>query len=234
MYCDDPALTHLPIIISCPRSGLNWVRYCVEKLIARPTPGLTVLVDNKDASSWAFLRTHDAKNIGIRKESHAWDYVPPQAFRERKVILLLRDPREIVARIMTIKRSFNQIPLLYSNINYFFENGGCNNNIFYYEEFTRSSIEMKKLLINIGLISDDRSDEFGKILDSDWADMQRDARRIYSINQKKGGGSITINDPDNMKFHQERVNPEVLHRYWENILSQLSPASLAAMARYID
>ena len=52
----DPAK---PIIVSHPRSGLNWVRYCIEHATGRPTPGRTQLVEDSDP---VIYRTHDVRH----------------------------------------------------------------------------------------------------------------------------------------------------------------------------
>ena len=52
----DPAK---PIIVSHPRSGLNWVRYCIEHATGRPTPGRRQLVEGGDP---VIYRTHDVRH----------------------------------------------------------------------------------------------------------------------------------------------------------------------------
>ena len=47
------------IIVSHPRSGLNWVRYCIEHATGRPTPGRTHLVEDGDP---VIYRTHDVRH----------------------------------------------------------------------------------------------------------------------------------------------------------------------------
>jgi len=47
------------IIVSHPRSGLNWVRYCLEHATGRPTPGRTHLVEDSDP---VIYRTHDVRH----------------------------------------------------------------------------------------------------------------------------------------------------------------------------
>ncbi|MDG2291102.1 MAG: hypothetical protein P8L37_00450 [Phycisphaerales bacterium] len=46
------------ILVSHPRSGLNWLRYCIEYFSGRPTPGRTKLKKGGDP---AIYRTHDVR-----------------------------------------------------------------------------------------------------------------------------------------------------------------------------
>ena len=46
------------ILVSHPRSGLNWLRYCIEYFSGRPTPGLTKLVTDEE---YVIYRTHDVR-----------------------------------------------------------------------------------------------------------------------------------------------------------------------------
>ena len=46
------------ILVSHPRSGLNWLRYCIEHFSGRPTPGFGKLVSEGDP---VLYRTHDVR-----------------------------------------------------------------------------------------------------------------------------------------------------------------------------
>ena len=46
------------ILVSHPRSGLNWIRYCIEYFSGSPTPGRTKIVED---GSPAVYRTHDVR-----------------------------------------------------------------------------------------------------------------------------------------------------------------------------
>lgn len=47
------------IVISYPRSGLNWVRFCIEYRFGIRTPGKTLLINAREQPEAAFLRDHD-------------------------------------------------------------------------------------------------------------------------------------------------------------------------------
>lgn len=87
------------IIISYPRSGLNWIRWNVEYFTGRPTPGCTRIVENKINKNYVFHRTHDVK----RKKPYNWSchrkfYSKKLKPLYKNVILLLRNPYELYGR----------------------------------------------------------------------------------------------------------------------------------------
>lgn len=72
-----------PLLISYPRSGTNWVRYIIESLSGRPTPGQA--------------RLHTGTDYFIDRAHKAY----PVAHRHPGVILILRDYRECLLRSNT-------------------------------------------------------------------------------------------------------------------------------------
>lgn len=69
-----------PLLASYSRSGTNWIRYVVETISGRPTPGQTRVVDGDD---YIMDRSHSAFAV---LHFHS------------KVILLIRDYRECMIR----------------------------------------------------------------------------------------------------------------------------------------
>ena len=234
MYFDNPVLAALPVVISCPRSGLNWVRYCVEKTGGLPTPGLRVLIDGNAASSWAFLRTHDAQGLLRRPESAAWSIVPPQAFAERAILLLIRDPRELIGRILNRGTNVNQIGLIASNLNFFFAHRTERSRVFYYQDFIRNPASMMKILEALAVKKSDGAAIHLTDLEAGWDDMRRASRDVYNVNQDASGGSMTQDEPDNPHFHRMRAPAKALARHWENVRQELTPNSLEALRCYLD
>jgi len=70
----------LPMLASYPRSGSNWIRYFVELISGRPTPGKVILVEGDD---FYMERSHFAHS---EMDSY------------RMTVLLLRDYRECILR----------------------------------------------------------------------------------------------------------------------------------------
>ncbi len=84
------------IIISYQRSGLNWVRYCIEHFTGLRTPGRTKLIEG---GKIAVYRTH---NINKRKghDTCACSFYDKAGNPlHSKVVLLLRDYRESFIRV---------------------------------------------------------------------------------------------------------------------------------------
>ncbi len=71
---------HLPVLVTFPRSGTNWIRFIIESLTAQPTPGKVRLHRGKN---YAVDRAHAAKRSGLKYT---------------KMILVLRDYRECLIR----------------------------------------------------------------------------------------------------------------------------------------
>ncbi|VEP15951.1 hypothetical protein H1P_390019 [Hyella patelloides LEGE 07179] len=70
----------IPLLASYSRSGTNWIRYIVESLSNRPTPGQTRLVEGND---YVIDRSHQAYLVMHKHEA---------------VILVVRDYRECLLR----------------------------------------------------------------------------------------------------------------------------------------
>jgi hypothetical protein len=73
-------LYELPVLVSYPRSGTNWMRFIIESLSGKPTPGRPRLHKGKD---YAIDRAHCAQKNGNKY---------------KKMILVLRDYRECLIR----------------------------------------------------------------------------------------------------------------------------------------
>ncbi len=62
-------------VVSAQRSGLNWLRFCIESFYGRRTPGQTSVIPAAEQPEAAFVRSHDALNLTSRsrkKSGGAW------------------------------------------------------------------------------------------------------------------------------------------------------------------
>ena len=85
---------NLPLVLSYPRSGMNWLRHCVERMSGLRTPGPDLgLVDSE---TYAFCRIHNILR-GQHKAS-------PRGSSWEKVCLILRDYRENYVRTPLLQR----------------------------------------------------------------------------------------------------------------------------------
>ncbi len=88
------------IIVSYQRSGLNWVRYCIEAITGRRTPGRTKLVKVGEP---IIYRTHNVlRNNGTNSCFCAF-YDDEGQPLHNKMVLLLRDYRESFLRVSKSK-----------------------------------------------------------------------------------------------------------------------------------
>ena len=70
----------LPVLVTYPRSGTNWIRYIIESLTDKPSPGKS---RKKKGSDYGIDRAHAIKKYGKHYS---------------KMILVLRDYRECLIR----------------------------------------------------------------------------------------------------------------------------------------
>lgn len=93
------------MVISSPRSGLNYFRWIMESLSGKPTPGCTRLIENKKNKDYLFHRTHDVKQNGkFPSGCHKVFYYKNGKTMYKKCILLLRNPLELYGCYKKIKR----------------------------------------------------------------------------------------------------------------------------------
>ena len=88
-------MSPMSLVLSYPRSGMNWLRHCVETMSGRLTPGphLGLL----DTDQYAFCRLHNIKR-GQAKAN-------PRGASWNRVCLILRDYRENYVRTPYFQRS---------------------------------------------------------------------------------------------------------------------------------
>src|ERR1041385_1141052 len=75
------------LVISFPRSGLNWLRHCAEHFSGKRTPGRVHLISEGPT---LFDRAHDVTRPN--KRDYVSLYGPDGREIYQKVALLLRDP----------------------------------------------------------------------------------------------------------------------------------------------
>ena len=85
-----------PLVLSYPRSGMNWLRHSVETLTGLKTPGAIHHDIAGYNAPWAFSRAHDA--------AHLSDYSPDAEYN--RMLILLRDPSVSYMRRLTVAYRF--------------------------------------------------------------------------------------------------------------------------------
>lgn len=208
------------IIVSTQRSGLNWVRYCVEALTGRRTPGLTLLVPGEVTAPSVFDRTHDAAGITERADSSpAW--VVAERCHHRAALLLLRDDRELFVR--HAGQQLQAMNNFISNLRWFDAFAGLKQ-VAYYEAFTQDSAALAEVLAFLGLQVD--------LQGFDLAGHGRRSRGFYDHNQAAAGGAMTKLAPDDMQFHQRKADPLLLVQWRQHVRAELGPLFDKYLGRY--
>lgn len=133
------------LLLSYPRSGNTWIRYCVEYLTKQPTIGYmrprSASWDMKCIGSFVDLGVDlDADNILFKR--HALDCLHEDV---DKLILIVRNYKECIVRHMNVK-SIKPTPLIESNymelIKYYDQFVG-EKTLIYYEDFI---VDIKPIL----------------------------------------------------------------------------------------
>lgn len=196
----DPDLRHrngfppLPetLVVSCERSGHNLLRHVVESLVRRRTPGVPHLFDSGEL---LFHRTHCVHSCESRPGRTSLYDISARP-RYGRLMLLLRDPREIFVR------SYGKC--LQRMLSYCW-------NLAAYDRF----VGPRLLVVYDALVSDD--DTFARIFDFlgvlskfDGARiplLRREAVAWYDRYQASGGGSLTKGSPELLAIHQQQLTP---------------------------
>lgn len=131
-------------LVSYPRSGNTWARYCLEFISGRPTVGYSHKTKNKtiDEPIGSFL------DLGVdlsRPELVTKRHEVPKGISDKKVILLLRNPREVILRHFKSipdkkKRELGEVRVIKNQIMWYqeiiddFHQAECAKTIIYYED----------------------------------------------------------------------------------------------------
>ncbi len=194
------------IIISYQRSGLNWVRYCIEHFTRLRTPGRTKLIDG---GKIAVYRTHNVNKQKSYDSCACSFYDDAGKPLHSKVVLLLRDYRESFIRVgrgrkkgMPTVADIKQ-GKIFNFRNYF-------DNLQAYDQFTE-----KKLLVRYHDLIQDFSQVI-KILDFlnlkynlEGFDLEYHRQKSIQIYDKQHK-SYTKKSVMDFSYHQNSVDAEVL------------------------
>ncbi|MEM9640844.1 MAG: hypothetical protein AAGA19_05035 [Pseudomonadota bacterium] len=225
------------IVISSPRSGLNWLRFVVEDQCGLRTPGKTVLIDAADQPKAAFVRSHDPLGLSRRPglfrrgPGAGFTRIDPEHTRDAIVVLLLRDYREVFVR--SCKKRYSKYRYYTGNIEFFLRATSERKKVFYYEEAVKTPADMAKLLAFLEL-SGPEGPVTADMLSDRWDDMGTRSRIIYDKNQRAAGGAKTKADPLNFTFHQQNLSPKETSKLTDVTRSALPPEGLALLDRYLE
>jgi len=216
-------------VVSAPRSGLNWLRFCVEHYLGVRTPGPMVLIPQDDSSRLAFARSHNAKTgSNSSRGTPLGDLTGP----DDKILLLVRDPLETFVR--SAESNFKFFNKFIQNIHYFC-GAQCNNKyLSYYEDHTGSPSAMFAVLQFLDIKPADGYEQPSlERLQADWKDLVKASISGYDKQQSHSGGSITKNSLADHKFHQRVLTEKKKLQVWRFLERRLSAEEMTILARYL-
>jgi hypothetical protein len=155
------------LVISFPRSGLNWLRHCAEYFSGRRTPGRVHFVSEGPT---IFDRAHDVTKPNKR------DYVSLYALDGseiyQKVALLLRDPCDcFISHYLTrsefsFKKALAAFGAFATNIVEFDRLQHAEKTVFYFEDFASQEAGTFAFLRFLGVDPAARPYDFKKLIES--------------------------------------------------------------------
>lgn len=219
-------------VVSAPRSGLNWTRYCVEHFLARPTPGKKLLLANDDPSGHAFVRTHDA--LFMRPdidEGPAYRKLDPRAMEGHRVLLILRDPLETFVR--SSRKSFDHFLCFVGNLKFLVAATEAERKVVHYEDLVADPDAMFDVLtfLSPGIGGGVRAADRDRIR-AEWEAVGKASRSSYQRKQFWGGGAKTRKNPLDFQFHQKTLTGAEKAAVWDFLDDRLSAEEMALLARY--
>ncbi len=139
-----------PILAAAPESGMNWVRFCVEKICCQRTPGDRLLISKVDQPDAAFEKTYDALGEGGADQNEDWQVLDARDCRGVRLVVLIRDPVEMF--VLMAKGRLNGMRCYLNNIQFYRQMWPTDRQIFYYEDVILDPREMYLLIEHFRLI----------------------------------------------------------------------------------
>lgn len=218
-------------VVSAPRSGMNWVRFCVEHFHGVRTPGKASLIPYAKDQSEAFVRSHDALNWTRRRDSGMWRHIDPAETAGGRVALILRDPLETYVRMS--KKSLGRFRCYASNIRFFTLAAAERKEVFYYDDLVALPERMFALMafLDIAPAPGHRAPTLDEVR-AEWDALGRASRAQYDTKQAVGGGAKTRQNPTDFRFHQRGLSAWHRDRVWRFLQRRLSADEMALLSRY--
>lgn len=219
-------------VISAPRSGLNWTRFCVEYFYGLRTPGKPLLFPKVEGEATAFTRSHDPLNwTRVRTEGGPRPYIDPASTEGGVVVLILRDPLESYVRMA--HRTLKEFRCYAGNIRFLTEAAATEKRVFYYNDLVADPATMAELLDFLRLEpAPGYTAPSAEELAERWQEAGDKSRDLYDQNQGHRGGAKTRKNPLDFKFHQKKLSDWHKHRAWRYLEGALRPEELHLLERY--
>ena len=216
-------------VVSAPRSGLNWLRFCMEHYLGVKTPGKDVLVKADSGLEPVFRRAHNARKGAKPDKSKS---LLAQTMPQDKVLILLRDPLETFVR--AAEKSYKEYRGFIENIRYFTACSAGRKHAAHYEDMTARPAVMLETMRFLDIAPlPGRAPPSLEQLTADWASLGDMSRNSYSVRQAHGGGSMTKDKPSDFQFHQQKLSEAEKQQVWRHLRHELDDAQMALLARYM-
>lgn len=219
-------------LVSAPRSGLNWTRYCVEHFLQRTTPGKTLILPNDDPADHAFVRTHDA--LFMRPdidEGPAYRKLDPGAMAGSRVLLIVRDPLETFVR--SSRKSFDHFRCFAGNLRFLAAADTPLKKVVHYEDLVADPDAMFDVLNFLNLEPGPGAAHPTRVrVAAEWDQVAQASRRSYQRKQFWGGGAKTRKNPLDFQFHQKKLAKAEKASVWAFLEDALSEDEMRILERY--
>jgi hypothetical protein len=177
------------LVISFPRSGLNWLRHCTEHFSGRRTPGRTQIVSEGPT---VFDRAHDVTQPN--KRDFVSLYAPDGSEIYEKVALLLRDPCDcfishyLERRGFSFRKGLAAFEVFPTNIAEFNRLRRAEKAVFYFEDFANQEQGTFAFLRFLGLEPTAQPCDFAALIESSRAWY----RNMHGLMTNKRRPALTV------------------------------------------
>lgn len=220
-------------VMSTPRSGLNWLRTCIETFSGRATPGLQLIHKKPLIDLFPpFIRSHDPSGFEGRPDGRAYRRIGARDTRRAKFAFLIRDPRELYGREVQRIDAAAPPDLFFANVAFYVAMPTRDKAHFYYEEFVKEPAAMAEILTFLGVATPEGARVTTSMLEDRWDEMGALGRSLYDKNQAKAGGATTKADPYNFAQHQTHLTEDHLRRLYQTADRMLDDQGRATIGRY--
>jgi hypothetical protein len=193
-----------PLLVSLPRSGLNWLRYCIEYFSKEPTPGEFRLIKKTDENKYIVAREHWLRKGTTNINEHS------------KAVLILRNYKESFVR-----HACNQIKMMNDylfNIGIFDAYKGPKL-VTYYEDLITDTNAIGEVL---------------SFLDIEWDFSNVDIEKLKqdSLASYNTGNNKSLSDAKDIFFHSKKLSYDVKIALDKHFMKTLGKLYDKYVARY--
>ena len=220
-----------PLLISYPRSGTNWIRYVIEYLTQKPTPGETRLIRGNNK----FYRAINGDFVIDR--AHNGEFIIE---KHTKVLLILRNYKECLIRQFKNKwnnypsiQSFLEDETLHTPCNWYMSNIKAFNQysgdkkLLYFEDMIEKPLQFIDDLVEFLNLPTKRLANLKENL----TDHQKTSVGLYT---KRGKESFTNGKKENLKIHSSSLSQSQLYEFDNYYLSNFRELTNLYLARYLE